>query len=48
MEILNQSLRERDKSKDDSMAILADKLATITVRIKLIEQRQYQQQQQFY
>lgn len=45
IELLNQSLRERDKSKDDSIAMLADQLVTLTERLKLLEQRQQQQQQ---
>ena len=45
LELLNQSLRERDKSKDDSISMLADQLVTFTERLKLLEQRQQQQQQ---
>jgi hypothetical protein len=47
LELLNQSLRERDKSKDDSISMLADQLVTLTERLKLLKQRQQQQQQQF-
>ena len=45
LELLNQSLRERDKSKDDSISMLADQIVTVTERLKLLEQRQQQQQQ---
>lgn len=44
IELLNQSLGERDKSKDDFIAMLADQLVTLTERLKLMEQRQQQQQ----
>ena len=45
IELLNQSLRERDKSKDESIAMLADQFVALTERLKLIEQRQQQQKQ---
>jgi hypothetical protein len=45
LELLNQLLGERDKSKDDSIAMLADQLVTLTERLKLLEQRQQQHQQ---
>jgi len=44
LEFLNQSLRERDKSKDDSISLLADQIVNLTERLKEIEQNQYQQQ----
>ncbi|HXT82932.1 MAG TPA: site-specific integrase [Verrucomicrobiae bacterium] len=43
LEFLNQSLRERDKSKDDSISMLADQIVNLTERLKEIEQKQYQQ-----
>ena len=45
LELLNQSLRERDKSKDDSISLLADQIVNLTERLKEIEQKQYQQKQ---
>jgi len=42
LEYLNQSLRERDKSKDDSISLLADQIVNLTERLKEIEQKQYQ------
>ena len=45
LELLNQSLRERDKSKDDSILLLADQIVNLTERLKELEQKQYQQQQ---
>jgi integrase len=45
LEFLNQSLRERDKSKDDSISLLADQIVTLTERLKELEQKQYQQKQ---
>src|SRR3954469_6669938 len=45
IEFLNQSLRERDKSKDDSISLLADQIVSLTERLKEIEQKQYQQKQ---
>ena len=44
LEILNQSLRERDKTKDDSISLLADQILTLTERLKELERKQYQQQ----
>jgi len=44
LEFLNQSLRERDKSKDDSISLLADQIVNLTERLKELEQKQYQQQ----
>jgi len=45
LEMLNQSLRERDKTKDDSISMLADQLMTLTERLKDIERKQQQQSQ---
>lgn len=40
LEELNQSIRERDKTKDDAIAQLSDQLVTLTVRLQEIERRQ--------
>jgi len=40
LEEVNQSLRERDKSKDDAITMLSDQLVTITERLKELERRQ--------
>jgi integrase len=40
LEELNESLRERDKTKDDAIAQLSDQLMTLTVRLHEIEKRQ--------
>ena len=40
LEEVNQSLRERDKSKDDAITMLSDQLLTITERLKELERRQ--------
>jgi integrase len=40
LEELNQSLRERDRTKDDAIAQLSDQLVTLTVRLQEIERRQ--------
>lgn len=40
LEELNQSLRERDRTKDDAIAQLSDQLMTLTVRLQEIERRQ--------
>ena len=40
LEELNESLRERDKTKDDAIAQLSDQPMTITVRLQEIERRQ--------
>jgi hypothetical protein len=40
LEGVNQSLRERDKSKDDAIATLSDQLLTITERLKELERKQ--------
>jgi hypothetical protein len=42
LELLNQSLRERDKTKDDSMSLLADQILTLTERLKNLERKQQQ------
>ena len=34
LEFLNQSLRERDKSKDESISLLADQIINLTERLK--------------
>jgi len=47
LEILNQSLRERDKTKDDSISMLADQILTLTERLKDLERKQQQQQFQY-
>ena len=48
LEFLNQSLRERDKSKDDSISMLADQIVNLTERLKEIEQKQIEQKQYQY
>jgi hypothetical protein len=45
LEHLNQSLRERDKTKDDSISRLSDQLMVLTERLKELEQEQEQEQQ---
>ena len=40
LEELNQSLRDRDKIKDDAIAQLSDQLMALTVRLQEIERRQ--------
>jgi integrase len=40
LEQLNDSLRERDKTKDDAIAQLSDQLMTLTVRLQEIERKQ--------
>jgi hypothetical protein len=47
LRLLNQSLWKRDKSKDDSIAILADQLVTLTEKLKLLEQREQIKQFQY-
>jgi hypothetical protein len=37
---LNDSLRERDKTKDDAIAQLSDQLMTLTARLQEIERKQ--------
>ena len=43
LEFLNQSLRERDKSKDDSISMLADQIVNLTERLKDLERKQQEQ-----
>ncbi|MGB0026788.1 MAG: hypothetical protein WBP64_08100 [Nitrososphaeraceae archaeon] len=40
LEQLNQSMRDRDKMKDDAIAHLSDQLVTITTRLQELERRQ--------
>ncbi|MGB7661879.1 MAG: tyrosine-type recombinase/integrase [Nitrososphaeraceae archaeon] len=40
LEELNESLRDRDRTKDDAIAQLSDQLMTLTVRLQEIERRQ--------
>jgi len=40
LEQLNQSMRERDKMKDDAIAHLSDQLVAITGRLQELERRQ--------
>ena len=40
LEELNQSLRNRDKVKDDAMAQLSDQLMALSTRLQEIERRQ--------
>jgi integrase len=40
LEELNESLRERDKTKNDAIAQLSDQLVTLTVRLQEIERKQ--------
>jgi hypothetical protein len=40
LEEVNQSLRERDKNKDDAITMLSDQLLTITERLKELERNQ--------
>ena len=40
LEELNESLTNRDKTKDDAIAQLSDQLMTLTVRLQEIERRQ--------
>jgi integrase len=40
LEELNESLRERDRTKDDAIAQLSDQLMTLTVRLQEIERKQ--------
>lgn len=39
LEILNNSLREKDKTKDDIISSLSDRLLTLSERIELLEKR---------
>jgi hypothetical protein len=40
LEQLNQTMRDRDKLKDDAIAHLSDQLIALTARLDLIENRQ--------
>jgi hypothetical protein len=40
LEVLNQSLRQRDKVKDDAIAQLSDQLVSLSARLREIERRQ--------
>jgi hypothetical protein len=40
LEALNQSMRDRDKLKDDAIAHLSDQLMTLSIRLQEIERRQ--------
>ena len=40
LEQLNQSMRDRDKMKDDAIAHLSDQLIAITARLQELERRQ--------
>ena len=40
LEELNESLRNRDKMKDDAIAQLSDQLMALTTRMQEIERRQ--------
>jgi hypothetical protein len=40
LEDLNQSLRNRDKTKDDAIAQLSDQVMTLTARMQEIERKQ--------
>ena len=40
LEQLNQSMRDRDKMKDDAIAHLSDQLVAITTRLQELERRQ--------
>ena len=40
LEVLNQSLRQRDKVKDDAIAQLSDQLVSLSARLQEIERRQ--------
>ena len=40
LEQLNQSMRDRDKMKDDAIAHLSDQLVAITNRLQELERRQ--------
>ena len=47
LEYLNQTFRERDKTKDDSISMLADQLVLVTERLKELERNQQHQQFQY-
>ena len=46
LEVINQSLRERDKVKDDALSQLSDQLMSLTAKIQEIERRQQPYQTQ--
>ena len=47
LEFLNQSLRERDKTKDESLSLLGDQIINLTERLKDLERKQQEQQFQY-
>ncbi len=47
LEYLNQTFRERDKTKDDSISMLADQLVLVTERLKELERNQQHKQFQY-
>jgi integrase len=47
LEEVNQTLRERDKNKDDAITMLSDQLITITERLKELERKQQHPQFQY-
>ena len=42
LEFLNKSIRAPDKTKDDSISMLADQILTLTERLKDLERKQQQ------
>jgi len=40
LEMLNQSLRDRDKVKDDAISQLSDELMALSIRLQEVERRQ--------
>jgi hypothetical protein len=40
LEYLNQLLRERDKTKDNSISMLADQILTLKEKLKELEKKQ--------
>jgi len=40
LEEMNQTLRDRDKNKDDAITMRSDQLLTITERLKELERKQ--------
>ena len=40
LEMLNQSLRDRDKVKDDAISQLSDQLMALSIRLQEVERRQ--------
>jgi hypothetical protein len=45
LEFLNQSYRELDKTKDDSISMLSDQYIALTERLKELERKQQSQLQ---